>query len=70
MSNFTSFPAPIGGLPLDGDFVPSIIIAFLFAVTVFAGFFQLVRKPSRSIAVISLLVFVIERWAYYSPGHL
>ena len=67
MSTPFEFPSPIGGVPFDNDFVPSVIFAALYAVICFLGFYRMARKDSRSLLVVTTLIFTIERQV---PHHL
>lgn len=55
------FPSPIGGVPFDLDFVPSVVLAALYAVAAVGSFYRLLRSKSRTIATISVVIFVVER---------
>lgn len=55
------FPSPIGGVPFDRDFIPSIVFAALYAVAALGSFYRLMRSKSRTIATISAVTFAIEQ---------
>lgn len=56
------FPAPIGGIPMDRDFAPSILFACLYGVLTFLGFYRMAKRDSRSLFVATSLAFTIERY--------
>ncbi|EKM54315.1 uncharacterized protein PHACADRAFT_196746 [Phanerochaete carnosa HHB-10118-sp] len=61
MSAPVSFPAPIGGVPFDNDFTPSVFFALLYAAVCLLGFWRLAREHSRTMLVVTTLIFTIER---------
>ncbi len=56
-----TFPAPIGGVPFNQDFAPSILFAFLYAIITIIAFYRLARSSSRCLMFIGTLAFVFER---------
>ncbi|PSS37854.1 hypothetical protein PHLCEN_2v322 [Hermanssonia centrifuga] len=60
-----TFPAPIGGVPFNQDFAPSILFAFLYAIITIIGFYRLARSSSRCLMFIGTLAFVFERIVIY-----
>lgn len=61
MSSPVSFPAPVGGVPFESDFIPSIVFACFYAVLVFVGVFRMAVSSTRSVVLIGLFIFVFER---------
>lgn len=57
------FPAPVGGVPFEKDFVPSVIISSLYAVLFFVGVFRLARSSTRTTVILGTFAFVTERYA-------
>ena len=62
MSSTFRFPSPIGGVPFDHDFVPSIIFAVAYAVVVVGAFYRLAKSASRTVVTFATLAFAIERY--------
>lgn len=56
-----SFPAPVGGVPFERDFGPSILFSCLYAVLVLAGIYRFARSSSRTTVVLGTFAFVFER---------
>ncbi|KAI0758499.1 hypothetical protein BD413DRAFT_488700 [Trametes elegans] len=56
-----SFPAPVGGAPLEVDFAPSILFAVLYAFLVPVAIYRAVNRRSRTAVYIGSTVFTIER---------
>ena len=59
MSSPFEFPSPIGGVPFDSDFGPSILFAALYAVVCLLGFWRVAYKSTRTLLVITTLIFTI-----------
>ena len=57
-----SFPAPVGGVPFDRDFGPSILFAALYAILVFFAIYRLARRATRTMVVVGTFAFVFERY--------
>ena len=53
MSSPFEFPSPIGGVPFDSDFGPSILFAALYAVVCLLGFWR-VKRWEASIRAASM----------------
>ena len=60
-----SFPAPVGGVPFERDFAPSVIFATLYAVLAIGGIYRFVRQATRTTVVIGTFAFVVERQAIF-----
>ena len=56
-----SFPAPVGGVPFEEDFAPSVIFAAVFAIIVFIGVYRLARASTRTLVILGPMAFCIER---------
>lgn len=56
-----TFPAPIGGVPFEEDFAPSIVFACVYAILVFVGLFRVARRTTRTLLILGPLAFSIER---------
>ncbi|GJE90504.1 hypothetical protein PsYK624_066430 [Phanerochaete sordida] len=66
MSSPFGFPSPVGGVPFDSDFGPSVLFAALFASVCLLGLWRAAVKRTRTLLVIATLIFTIERtviWA-------
>ena len=59
------FPSPIGGVPLQFDFAPSVIASFLYALLVPIALWRIIRPTSRSGVLIGTTLFTIERYAAF-----
>ena len=59
-----TFPAPIGGVPLNLDFAPSILFAALYGVLSILAIYRFIRRPSRTFITFASMAFVIERYAF------
>lgn len=55
------FPAPIGGVPFDLDFVPSIIFAAIYASISMFALYRMARPSTRNIYTLGSLIYVTER---------
>ncbi|GJE94931.1 hypothetical protein PsYK624_111070 [Phanerochaete sordida] len=66
MSSPFEFPSPIGGVPFDSDFGPSVLFAALYAVVCLVGFWRAAFKSTRTLLVITTLIFTIERTVIWS----
>ncbi|EKM54314.1 uncharacterized protein PHACADRAFT_185257 [Phanerochaete carnosa HHB-10118-sp] len=66
MSAPVSFPAPIGGVPFDSDFAPSLFFTVLYGVVCLLGIWRMARKSSRSMLVGTTLIFIVERTVIWS----
>lgn len=64
MSSELMFPSPIGGVPLDADFAPSVLFACLYAILVFVGVYRFARSSTRTFVMLSAFAFVVERCAF------
>lgn len=62
-STNVSFPAPVGGVPFERDFGPSILFACLCAALVFTGIYRFARSTTRTTVVVGTFAFVVERYA-------
>lgn len=65
-SNNVSFPAPVGGVPFERDFGPSILFACLFAALVFVAIFRFARSATRTTVVVGTFAFAVERYVSFS----
>ncbi|KIP06617.1 hypothetical protein PHLGIDRAFT_72441 [Phlebiopsis gigantea 11061_1 CR5-6] len=61
-----SFPAPVGGVPFEEDFAPSVIFAVVFAILVFLGVYRLARASTRTLVILAPLIFCTERVVTWS----
>ncbi|KAI0342025.1 hypothetical protein BDW22DRAFT_1358150 [Trametopsis cervina] len=66
MSSSVRFPSPIGGVPSEADFAPSIIFALAYAIISFGSLYRLARPRSRTIVTIGTLAHCIEHVVLYS----
>ncbi|THH00013.1 hypothetical protein EW026_g2447 [Hermanssonia centrifuga] len=67
MSNTShTFPAPIGGVPAQIDFAPSILFVILYAFLSILAIYRLARSSSRSLVLAGTVAFVVERIIIYS----
>lgn len=62
MSPGVTFPSPVGGVPLDLDFVPSVLFASLYSIVTLAGLYHLIRPATRTLVVVGTFSFVVERY--------
>ena len=58
------FPAPVGGVPQPGDFVPSILVAILYACLIPVIAWRLIKPESRNFVLIGTVAFSVERYIY------
>ena len=56
-----TFPAPIGGAPMDLDFAPSILYVVLYAFIVVLAVNRFARSSSRTFITFGSMAFAIER---------
>jgi len=56
-----NFPAPVGGTAYPVDFVPSIVLAVLYAFLLPLMLFRMFKRRSRNILLIGTVTFSIER---------
>ena len=61
MSSTFKFPSPIGGVPFDLDFAPSILFAIVYAVAVVGALYRLIRRASSTTVVTGTFAFIVER---------
>ena len=61
-----TFPAPVGGVPFDVDFGPSLLFVVLYTLLFFLACYRMVMPASRIYCIPGTLVFVIERRAIFS----
>jgi len=66
MSSPVQFPSPIGGVPFDLDFIPSIIFAAAYGIISIGAFYRLARSASRTLVVLGTLAFTVERVVIYA----
>lgn len=66
VSPLTTFPAPVGGVPQPGDFVPSILVAILYGCLLPVIAYRLIRPESRNFILIGTICFSIERYVQYT----
>ena len=66
-SEGTSFPAPIGGVPFERDFGPSVFFACVYVVLAFGGAYRLAKSATRTVLIIGTFAFVVERYVSYQP---
>ena len=65
-----TFPAPIGGVPFDIDFAPSILFAVLYGLLAVLAVHRMLHPATRTLCILGVLSFVGERCAYPScPLH-
>lgn len=60
------FPAPVGGVPDELDFAPSIVFAILYALMVPIAIWRVAHPRSRSIVLLGTSIFSIERLISFS----
>ena len=56
------FPSPIGGVPFQVDFFPSILFACLYALLVPVVLWRIIHPRSRNGVLIGTTLFSIERY--------
>ncbi|KAJ3529945.1 hypothetical protein NM688_g7782 [Phlebia brevispora] len=61
----TTFPAPIGGVPFNLDFVPSILFAIAYGALTTLGLYRIIRTKSRTLCTLGTVLFVTERVVIY-----
>ena len=67
-SSDVSFPSPVGGVPFERDFGPSIFFACVYALLVFVAIYRFARSASRTVVMIGTFAFVVERCVRLLPG--
>ena len=65
-----TFPAPIGGVPLDLDFGPSLLFLVLYTFLLFLACYRMAMPSSRTFCIPGAYIFIIERQATTSPHSL
>ncbi|KAI0359573.1 hypothetical protein OH77DRAFT_1038013 [Trametes cingulata] len=60
------FPSPIGGVPLDIDFAPSILFAVLYGLLIPVAIYRVINPRSRNMVLIGTLIFVAEHSINFS----
>ncbi|KAI0369014.1 hypothetical protein BV20DRAFT_980380 [Pilatotrama ljubarskyi] len=61
-SNTTpEFPSPVGGVPLDVDFAPSILFSVLYALLVPVAIMRIINPRSRNMVLVGTLLFSTEQ---------
>lgn len=65
-SDNVSFPAPVGGVPFELDFGPSILFACLYAMLVLLSIYRMSRSATRITVVWGTFAFVVERYVSHS----
>ncbi|EKM54334.1 uncharacterized protein PHACADRAFT_258120 [Phanerochaete carnosa HHB-10118-sp] len=66
MSTDISFPAPVGGVPFERDFGPSVLFATLYAILVIAGIYRFARTTTRTLVRLGTFAFAVERIVIWS----
>ncbi|KAF8573532.1 hypothetical protein K439DRAFT_1625004 [Ramaria rubella] len=61
-----AFPSPVGGTLIKEDFAPSIVFAILYGLLVPLAAFRFLRKESRTVLLIGVTTFSIERVVIFS----
>lgn len=56
-----SFPAPVGGVPSDRDFGPSVLFAILYAILIIIAIYRFARTATRTLVVLGTFAFAVER---------
>lgn len=63
MSSGVLFPSPVGGVPIDADFAPSVLFASLYTILIAVAICRLSHPSTRTMVSIGTLIFIIERYA-------
>ncbi|KAJ8592705.1 hypothetical protein M405DRAFT_732709 [Rhizopogon salebrosus TDB-379] len=66
MSSGIEFPSPVGGVPLNSDFGPSILFSLLYFSLIPIFVIRLCNKRSRAIVSINAIITTIERIIIFS----
>ena len=56
-----TFPAPVGGVPFDLDFAPSILFSALYGLVSLLAIYRFARSSSRTMCTFGALAFTVER---------
>ena len=63
MSSGVLFPSPVGGVPIDADFAPSVMFSSLYTILIAVAIYRLSHPSTRTMVSIGTLIFIIERYA-------
>lgn len=56
-----TFPAPIGGVPFDLDFAPSILFAVLYGSVSLLAIYRMAHPSTRTLCTLGSFLYVTER---------
>ena len=60
-----TFPSPIGGVPFELDFAPSVLFATLYGILSVIAFYRMAHPATRTLCLLGTTSFVVERCALF-----